>query len=168
MVTFDIEITPELAADEGVHFNFKLTNPLIFNGLSADYYRLALVDKTTKLLFGVNPPPDHGNHPKEPPINTSKAILNNSSKAAFVIGSTVVLTSAPIFSNFGISFIKMFQVIEIFSKLIYLPVRFSGPLQKVLNSICGLSDPLQISPTLLIDGELDVSYNKYKGKIYRY
>jgi hypothetical protein len=62
----------------------------------------------------------------------------------------------------------MFQIIEILSKLIYLPIIFSGSLQTLLYSIAELSDPINISPNLIFEGSLESSHSSYKGKIFKF
>jgi hypothetical protein len=66
------------------------------------------------------------------------------------------------------AFIKMIQVIEILSKLIYLPAKFSGMLQEVLYTIALLSDPIDIPPTLILKGSFKNSHSSFKGKIFKF
>ena len=62
----------------------------------------------------------------------------------------------------------MFQIIEIVSKMIYIPVRFSGLIKEVLEAIVDLSDPIDIPSDLIMDGKLEDSHSSYKGKIFDY
>ena len=59
-------------------------------------------------------------------------------------------------------------MIEILSKLIYLPVIFSGKVDTVLQAIAELGDPIEISPNILIDPKQEDGYMNYKGKIFQF
>jgi hypothetical protein len=62
----------------------------------------------------------------------------------------------------------MFQIIEVLSKLLYMPVKFSGKIEGMLNNIAELSDPIDIPPELIMKGSLEDSHTNYKGKIFKF
>lgn len=63
-----------------------------------------------------------------------------------VVSSAAAIGSFPFCSQLGLAFIKTFQIIEILSKLIYIPADFSGIIYDLLSNISELSDPIEISP----------------------
>lgn len=112
-----------------------------------------------------------GNYQKE---NQLKNIFENrASKIIAVVGRGAALGA----SFFGggstnscgsssYSFIKMFQIIEILGKLIYIPVYFSGELNDILEGVNKLADPIEIPPDLIMKGNLKESHTTFRGKIY--
>jgi hypothetical protein len=85
-----------------------------------------------------------------------------------VAGPVLLITLSPLCANIGVAFVKLFQIIEILSKLIYLPVTFSGTLRDILHTIAKLGDPIYISPNLIMKGSLAESHSNYKGKIFEF
>lgn len=78
--------------------------------------------------------------------------------ASFIGGSSGCFSS-------GYSFIKLFQVIEVLGKLMYIPVHFSGELNDILEGVNDLADPIEIPPELLMKGSLIKSHTSFRGKI---
>lgn len=62
--------------------------------------------------------------------------------------------------------IKLFQVIEILSKFVYIPVVYSGKIKSFLISISGMAGPIEINPEIFIEGKVQDGYMNYKGKIF--
>jgi hypothetical protein len=67
-----------------------------------------------------------------------------------------------------LGFIKLFQVIEILGKLIFIPVHYTGLILDVLLGVYNLSDPIDISPQFLTKGKYEDSIAGYMGKITFY
>ena len=76
---------------------------------------------------------------------------------------TVGLFGSAVSLNFGGTMIKIFQIIEVFGKLHYLPTPFSVFLDSYLEMINGLSDLIEI-PADLLFGEQESK----EGSPYRY
>jgi len=77
----------------------------------------------------------------EDPTIFSQGVDSQTTRTVVAVTRTIAISSvfsAGSFSTcgtFGFSFIKMFQIIEILSKLIYLPVRFSGKILSILKGV---------------------------------
>lgn len=98
------------------------------------------------------------------PISTNAATAGK----ILVISSSVSEGFFPLCSHFAFSMIRLFQVIEILSKFVYIPVVYSGKMESFLNSISGLTGPIEISPEIFIQEEVQDGYMNYKGKIFNF
>lgn len=67
------------------------------------------------------------------------------------------------FLNFGAAMIKMFQIIEIIGKFLYLPIWYKGLLLEVLFSVAQLGDLVEIGPDSIVS-----SSESYSGRKERY
>jgi hypothetical protein len=93
-----------------------------------------------------------------------------SQSGSVVVGATKLsaIGTSVVSFNAGISFMKFFQVVEIFSKLIYFPVIFEGQTQQVLLNMHDLAEPVDIPPDLLIKDTYTESVTSYDRKITVY
>jgi hypothetical protein len=84
-----------------------------------------------------------------------------------IVAGTVNPRKVKVFS-FVMAFIKLFQIIEILGKLIFVPVHYSGVLLEVLLAVYHIGDPIDISSELLTPGKYQDSIAGYMGKITFY
>lgn len=84
------------------------------------------------------------------------------------MSATAATVGFPACSQIGFAFVKMFQIIEILAKLIYLPVKFSGKIQGMLEAIAELGDPIDIPEDIFMNGGVLESHVNFKGKIVNY
>lgn len=106
--------------------------------------------------------------------NQLQSMIQSQISRALVVGGRVVTMGVVFFSSLGgnsclsatYGFIKMFQIIEIMGKLIYIPVYFRGQLNDILEGINQLGDPVDIPSNTLMKGSLLESHHSFRGKIY--
>ena len=95
------------------------------------------------------------------------------------VGATVLVSSGVIVAIGGLgaggqifqvtmSFLKLFQIVEILGKLIFVPVYYSGLILDILTGVYNLSDAVDISPEMITDGKYEDSIAGYMGKITFY
>jgi hypothetical protein len=65
----------------------------------------------------------------------------------------------------GVAIVKIFQLIEILAKLVFVPVFFTGILKDVLYVIYKMGDPFDLDPQTLIDYPVDFNISSNRGKI---
>lgn len=69
--------------------------------------------------------------------------------------------------NLGSALIKMFQIIEVLGKLLYLPIYFQGILLQVLYAVEQLSSLVTLPPNLILKSQ-DPNKSKYQMKFTIY
>lgn len=85
-----------------------------------------------------------------------------------MIGSVIfsMLSGTNLFGiKFGVAIVKIFQLIEILAKLVFMPVFFSDILKDVLYVIYKMGDPFDLDSNALIDYPIDKNISSNRGKI---
>lgn len=171
---FKLESTPEIPDDEKLPITLSLKTKQIGDGGAND--SIVFINNSVIINLGlievVSPPTTTPEEPYEETFVSSFLDSPGSSNAVragkiLVISSSVSRGFFPLCSHFAFSMIRLFQIIEILSKFIYVPVVFSGKMESFLNSISGLTGPIEISSEIFIHGKVQDGYMNYKGKIFK-
>ena len=86
----------------------------------------------------------------DPFWNNLNAQIVQSSQGLLVGFSVLGITKSFCGSNFGGSFIQMFQIVELFGKLYYTPVIFSSYTQMMLGLFQGMNNIISVSDNSII------------------
>jgi hypothetical protein len=182
---FELEFDPDLPETTSEDLSFEIIGNSFKDGLSGDNVRLSLIEKAIGFSYEWTAPVPSSS---APPSNTSSGISsavgatdNNEgelvlspliesqgAKSVYTTGSILLIVSSPFCSNLGFAFIKLFQIVEILSKMIFLPVVYPEKINSVLSAIADLSDPIELPSDFLIKGSLEQSHPTFKGKIFKF
>ena len=66
---------------------------------------------------------------------------------------------------FAVTLVNFLQMIDALSLMAYLPTKLTSGLEYFLAGINNISDPIDISPQLIVKSEVQESYTSYRGKI---
>lgn len=176
---FQLEFTPEIPEGQQLKLNFTLKNKLIGDGGNNDpvlfihkIISLKLGEESSEKVENNIDETDEKNETEDSLLND--LLRNSATTNTAAAGKLLIISSGlsggvlPLCGQFAFSMVKLFQIIEILAKLFFLPIIFSGKMDSILSAIAHLGDPIEVSPHILVSGELQDGYMNYKGKIFKF
>ena len=103
-----------------------------------------------------------------PRPRTERNFVTQAGGIALIATKITTLGLGAVSFNIGYSFMKMFQVVEILSKLIYFPVVFEDRTEKLLFALHNLVEPIDVPEDIIVSEPYEDSVVGFNRKLSIY